>query len=299
MSIYFGIAGWSYKDWKGTVYPADAPSRFDELSYLANFFDAIELNNTFYRIPESKMVESWARRIQQNPRFRFTVKIFQGFTHEAKEIDPDEVLQFLRAINPLAKSGRLGAMLAQYPTSFRFNPENFDRVMKMSEQFKDYPVVVEFRHRSWVEEPVREQLMEHQINYCNVDEPVFRHHVKPSAYVTGPVGYIRLHGRNYAKWYSGKRDERYDYLYSEEELDQWIPRIGEMDKVAKDVYVIGNNHFRGQAPANILQLKGKISRQPLDVPEQLAETYPELKKIAKTRRGKKQQGALFEDHASK
>jgi len=299
MAVYFGIAGWSYKDWKGSVYPPDAPARFDELGYLASFFDAIELNNTFYRIPESKMVESWARRVEHNPRFQFTVKIFQGFTHEAKEIDQNEVLQFLRAIEPLAKKGRLGAMLAQYPTAFRFNPENFERLIEMTRRFQNYPVVVEFRHRSWVEESVREELVKHEINYCNVDEPVFRHHVKPSAYVTGPIGYVRLHGRNYTQWYSGKRDERYDYLYSEEELDQWIPRIESMDKVAKDVYVIGNNHFRGQAPANILQLKSKIVREPVDVPPQLAVTYPELKKISKKRRAKKQQGILFEDTASK
>jgi len=296
--IHFGIAGWSYKDWKGTVYPADASTRFDELSYLINFFDVIELNNTFYRIPESKMVESWARRVEQNPRFRFTVKIFQGFTHEQKKIESDEVALFLRSLEPLGKNNRLGALLAQYPTSFRFTPENFHRLIAMTKEFQDYPVVVEFRHRSWVDEAVRKELMALQLNYCNVDEPMFRHHVKPSAYVTGPVGYVRLHGRNYASWYSGKRDERYDYLYSEKELDQWIPRIQEMDKVAKDVYVIGNNHFRGQAPANILQLKSKTIREPVDVPEQLSETYPQLKKIAKTR-GKKGQARLFEDSIGK
>jgi uncharacterized protein YecE (DUF72 family) len=296
--VHFGIAGWSYQDWKGTVYPADASVRFDELSYLVHFFDVIELNNTFYRIPESKMVESWARRIEQNPHFRFTVKIFQGFTHEEKKIDPDEAAKFVRALEPLSGKNRLGALLAQYPTSFRFNPENMDRLLALKSQFEEFPVVVEFRHRSWVDDSVREALAERQINYCNVDEPVFRHHVKPSAYVTGSVGYIRLHGRNYASWYSGRRDARYDYLYSEEELDQWIPRIEEMDKLAKDVYVIGNNHFRGQAPANILQLKAKTLRAPVDVPEQLAETYVELKKIAK-KRDKKGQAELFPDSKGK
>jgi uncharacterized protein YecE (DUF72 family) len=290
--VFFGIAGWSYKDWKGAVYPPDAPARFDELGYLVNFFDVIELNNTFYRIPESKMVESWARRVVHNPRFRFTVKLFQGFTHDQKEIDQEEIRQFLRVLEPLMKNGRLGAFLAQYPTAFKHSPENMDRLLLLAKAFQEYPLVVEFRHRSWVEDSVRRSLSESNINYCNVDEPVFRHHVKPSAYVTGPVGYVRLHGRNYASWYSGDRDSRYDYLYSEEELDQWIPRIQEMSSRAKEVYVIGNNHFRGQAPANILQLKAKTIREPVPVPEQLAETFPELKRIARKRR-KKGQGDLF------
>jgi uncharacterized protein YecE (DUF72 family) len=290
--IYFGIAGWSYKDWKGTVYPSDAPAKFDELAYIANFFDAIELNNTFYRIPESKLVESWIRRVDHNKRFRFTVKIFQGFTHLDKPADQEEIRQFYGILEPLVKKDHLGALLAQYPTAFKYSPENIDKLLVLAKTFQEYPLVVEFRHRSWVEESVRQLLTELEVNYCNVDEPIFKHHVKPSGYVTGPIGYVRLHGRNYESWYSGSRDERYNYLYSEEELDQWIPRIQEMGSQAKDVYVIGNNHFRGQAPANILQLKSKTIREPVPVPEPLENAFPQLKKIAR-KRVKKGQGSLF------
>jgi uncharacterized protein YecE (DUF72 family) len=292
--IYFGIAGWSYQDWKGIVYPANAPGRFDELGYIATFFDVIELNNTFYRIPESKMVESWVKRVGHNPKFRFTVKVFQGFTHEKKSIEPDEIRQFFGVLEPLMKKERLGALLAQYPTAFKYNPENLERLLSLAKTFQEYPLVVEFRHRSWVTEPVRDIMADLNVSYCNVDEPVFRHHVKPSNYVTGAVGYVRLHGRNYQQWYSGSRDDRYNYLYSEEELDQWIPRIQEMGTQAKDVYVIGNNHFRGQAPANILQLKAKTIREPVPVPDPLLEAFPDLKKIAKKRQ-KKGQGNLFKD----
>jgi uncharacterized protein YecE (DUF72 family) len=294
---YFGVAGWSYQDWKGIVYPQDAPGKFDELAYLANYFDVIELNNTFYRIPESKMSESWVRRVQHNPRFRFTVKIFQGFTHEKeKKVLPEDLNKFMEALKPMVDGRKLGALLAQYPTAFRYTPENVDRLSDLMSAFKDFPVAVEFRHRSWTNAAVKDWLEEQQISFCNVDEPVFRHHVKPSAVVTGPVAYVRLHGRNYANWYSGSRDARYDYLYSEEELDQWIPRIEEMGKKAKDVYVIGNNHFRGQAPSNILQLKSRTIRKPVEVPEPLLRSFPELKKVAgKDKKKRSGQGRLFEE----
>ena len=290
---YFGIAGWSYQDWKGIVYPPDAPSKFDELAYLSHYFDVIELNNTFYRIPELKMVESWVKRVQQNPRFRFTAKIFQGFTHEKEQ--PGDLKKFLDVIQPMVESGRLGALLAQYPAAFKYVPENVERLDHLVDAFRNYPLTVEFRHRSWIVESVKQWLESKQVSYCNVDEPVFRHHVKPSAEVTGPIGYVRLHGRNYASWYSGSRDERYNYLYSEEELDQWVPRIEEMGKKAKDIYVIGNNHFRGQAPSNILQLKSKTIQGPVDVPESLMKSFPQLKKIASTKRKKRGQGDLFTD----
>src|SRR5688500_12857377 len=123
---YFGIAGWSYQDWKGIVYPPDAPARFDELAYLANYFDVIELNNTFYRIPESNMVDSWLKRVQHNPRFRFTVKIYQGFTHGKEPVRQADLTQFLRILDPMMESQKLGALLAQFPTAFKYSPENVD-----------------------------------------------------------------------------------------------------------------------------------------------------------------------------
>jgi uncharacterized protein YecE (DUF72 family) len=293
---YFGIAGWSYQDWKGIVYPADAGSRFDELAYIATYFDVIEINNTFYRIPESKMVESWVRRVEHNPRFRFTVKIFQGFTHEKEPAQKEDLKKFIQILTLMVENERLGALLAQFPTSFRYSTENVDRLSEVVNSFKNFPVAVEFRHRRWTSEAVKQWLEEHHVSFCNVDEPMFRHHVKPSAEVTGPLAYVRLHGRNYASWYSGSRDKRYDYLYSEEELDQWVPRIEEMGKKATDVYVIGNNHFRGQAPSNILQLKSKTIRKPVPVPDPLLNSFPALKKVAAAQTGrKKRQPGLFED----
>lgn len=285
MSIRFGIAGWSYPDWEGIVYP-DRLRKADQLPYLAGFFDTIELNNTFYRIPASNMVENWARKVEPYPDFRFTVKLWEGFTHKPEAIQGSERKEFLSAMRPLTEARKLGALLIQFPISFRKSRENCERVLELGSMFQELGPIVEFRHRSWITDDVFELLDENEIGFCNVDEPVFRQMVKPSSTVLGNLGYVRLHGRNYEKWFNkeNSRDARYDYLYSENELDEWIPKIEEMGKKAKDVYVIGNNHFRGQAPANILQLKSKTVQGPVDVPEELVQKYPQLEKVARKRK---------------
>lgn len=283
---YFGIAGWSYPDWTGVVYPSKRATKIDELSYLANFFDTIELNNTFYRIPASKIVESWAKRVSHNSMFRFTAKLWQGFTHEKKGFEKSDVKQYMEAMEPLLSAERLGSVLVQFPVSFRNEEGNQERLADLIAAFPELPLVLEFRHRSWITDDTFRWMEDRGVGFCNVDEPMFRKMLKPSSIVTGKIAYVRFHGRNYKTWFAkdANRDTRYDYLYSDDELDQWVPRIREMREKAKDVYVIGNNHFRGQAPANVLQLRSKTIQTPVDVPDLLLQAYPQLEKIAtKTR----------------
>lgn len=272
--IRVGPAGWSYKDWEGTVYPPHG-SKFDHLAYLAHYYDTIEVNSSFYRIPPETHGKSWVRRVAENDDFRFTVKLFRGFTHEkeAKATD-DDAAAFRRFLDPLAEAGRLGALLIQYPWSFKASSEHLDQLLKVSDLFADYPRVVEVRHSSLQSEEFLEILKSNDLGFANIDQPLFSDSVKPSAIVTGPVGYIRLHGRNYQKWFAHEESwERYNYLYSLDELKPWVERAGEMSK-AKDVYVIGNNHFRGQALVNATEFKKGLG-QPYEVPPQLAETYAE------------------------
>lgn len=292
--IYFGVAGWSYPDWEGIVYPDDKKRGFDPLIYLSHYFDTIELNNTFYRIPTAKMTESWAKRVRENKNFRFTAKLWQGFTHKKEDAGDAEVKQYLEAIEPLRSEDRLGTLLIQFPISFRHVPENRERLKWITDSFHKLPLTVEFRHRDWVTPETLDWLRKHKIGFCNVDEPMFRQMLKPTEIVTGPVAYVRLHGRNYEKWFDKKanRDDRYDYLYSEKELDEWVPRIKEMASKSGGVYVVGNNHFRGQAPANILQLKSKTVRGPVEVPDSMFEKYPQLKAVARNK-AKVRQPKLF------
>jgi uncharacterized protein YecE (DUF72 family) len=270
-----GVAGWSYPDWDGIVYPKNP--RFDALSYLASFFDTVEINSSFYRIPTARTASSWARRAAVNPEFRFTLKLYKGFTHERTAAPSDE-RAFADAVAPLTEAGVLGAVLLQFPWSFKNEPESRDYLRGVLERFGRYPLVVEVRHSSWNQPEFYGFLEERGVGFCNIDQPLIGRSLAPSKRATGPVGYIRLHGRNYRDWFreDAGRDARYDYLYSEGELDPWLEKISEVSETASSTYVIANNHFRGQAVVNALQIRSRIEGRKVAAPPSLIEHYPVL-----------------------
>ena len=271
--IRIGPAGWSYKDWEGVVYPPHG-SKFDHLAYLAQFFDTVEINSPFYRIPPPTHAKSWVRRVAANDDFRFTTKIFRGFTHEHATLAKADVKAFCQYLDPLMDGGRLGAILIQFPWSFKNTPESRVKLVELFEAFAAYPKALEVRHATFQDPGFYDFLEEHDVSWVNVDQPLFADSVKPADTVTGPIAYARLHGRNYEKWFAHQESwERYNYLYSEKELEPWVERIGKMAK-NRDTYVITNNHFRGQAILNAGDLKESLG---LDskLPPQLKEAYPE------------------------
>jgi uncharacterized protein YecE (DUF72 family) len=271
--VRIGPAGWSYKDWEGTVYPAHG-SRFDALAYLAHYFDTIEVNSSFYRTPPPTHAQSWIRRVLENDAFRFTAKLNRLFTHERAAIDPAEVRAFRRFLDPLAEAGRLGAILVQFPWSARNTEEMRDHMSRLFDAFDSYPLAVEVRHASFEDDGFYGFLNDRNVSIVNIDQPLFSDSVKPSNVVTGPIGYIRLHGRNYEKWFAHAESwERYNYLYAPKELEPWAARIREI-AASRETYAITNNHFRGQAIVNALDLKKSLG-MPLEVPPQLREAYPE------------------------
>ncbi len=271
--IRVGPAGWSYKDWEGSVYPPHG-SKFDALAYLAAFFDTIEINSPFYRIPPPSHAKSWIRRVSGNRDFRFTTKVFRSFTHESASLAEAEVSAFRNYLDPLMEAGLLGAILLQFPWSFRNTPQSRVKLVQLFRAFAGYPKALEVRHATFQEPEVYQFLEDHDVAWVNVDQPLFSDSVKPADTVTGPIGYARLHGRNYEKWFAHTESwERYDYLYSETELAPWVERIGRM-ATSKDTYVITNNHFRGQAILNAGELKESLGQNG-DVPPQLRTVYPE------------------------
>lgn len=271
--IRVGPAGWSYKDWEGVVYPPHG-SKFDPLGYLARYFDTIEINSPFYRIPPPTHAKSWVKRVASNENFRFTTKIFRGFTHETGPLADADAKAFRNYLDPLMDAGRLGAILMQFPWSFKNTPESRAKLVELFEAFKDYPKSLEVRHATFQEPELYAFLDDHDVGWVNVDQPLFHDSVKPADTVTGPVAYARLHGRNYEKWFAhGESWERYNYLYSAQELEPWVERIEHM-ATSKDTYVITNNHFRGQAILNAGDLKESLG-QDATLPPQLKEAYPD------------------------
>lgn len=276
LPVRVGPAGWSYTDWEGVVYPSHG-SRFDPLAYLASFFDTVEINSPFYRIPPPTHAKSWVRRVGSNPEFKFTTKVFRGFTHEQTQHSAKEVKAFRDYLDPMAEAGRLGALLLQYPWSFKNTPESTEKLEGIFRAFDGYPLALEVRHASFQGEEFFRFLDSHNVAWVNVDQPLFDQSVKPADTVTGPLAYVRLHGRNYEKWFAHEESwERYNYLYSKEELAPWVERIQTMAR-SKETYVITNNHFRGQAIVNAADLKEALGQSP-KLPPQLAEVYGERAK---------------------
>jgi len=264
-----GPAGWSYEDWKGRVYPEPPPAGFDPLSFLSGFFDCLEINSTFYRPASPRVVESWARRTPEG--FLFTVKAWQKFSHDPEGFSPAEARLFLEGLVPLFAAGKLGALLLQFPWFFQDAPAARDRLRRAAEALADAaPLVVELRHRSWLE--ALDFLRDLKLSFCNPDQPRSSTAITGTRHVTGPLGYIRLHGRNARAWFRREagRDEKYDYLYSEEELADWVEAARSMP--AGRVFIIANNHFQGKAVVNALQLRRALG-QKIRIPETLRTAY--------------------------
>jgi uncharacterized protein YecE (DUF72 family) len=283
--IRIGPAGWSYQDWEGIVYPPKKGSKFDPLVYLSEFFDTIELNNTFYRPPTPAMSKSWARRVQSNSRFKFTAKLYRNFTHARESLTEADEGTFKNGLAPLVEADRLGALLLQFPYSFHNTDENQAYLRELADRFKEFPLVLEIRHASWDRASAYRFLREIQVGFCNLDQPQVSYSIGPTKTVTSKIGYLRLHGRNVKEWFreDAGRDARYDYLYNEFELFEISERIRQISKEAEEVYVITNNHYHGKAVCNALELKAKMGEKNPKVPEVLLEHYPQLKELKEER----------------
>jgi uncharacterized protein YecE (DUF72 family) len=273
--IRIGPAGWSYKDWEGVVYPLRP--KVDQLQYLVSFFNTIEINNSFYRPISPSVAESWLRRSAFNQDFRFTLKIWRQFTHEPAPLSASEIAEWKEGALLLKASGKLGTVLVQFPWSFKNNQSSRDRLGQIVEHFGEFPLVAEFRHVSWNREEVFDFLRDLKVGTCNIDQPLLGKSIPPQSLATSPVGYFRCHGRNYRNWFreDAGRDARYDYLYSQEELNEQADLVRDIQEKAEDVYAIYNNHYRGQAVVNALQLRKELEKQAVEIPEPLQAAYPE------------------------
>jgi uncharacterized protein YecE (DUF72 family) len=293
--LYIGPAGWSYEDSKGIIYP-DHGSKFDVLGYISQFYNTLEVNVSFYRFPTARMSESWVRRVADPKHFLFTYKLNQRFTHQRSDpYGAREVQEFKEGIAPANQARMLGALLAQFPWSFRYSQESLETLQHIQEDFQEYPLAVEVRHRSWEQPEAADHLRRLHLNLCTVDQPHMPSNIRLLDVTTGPLAYVRLHGRNAAKWFAEDVEswERYDYTYTPQELDEVARHVRKVAESADRIFVIANNHYKGQGAANALQLRHLLTAEPVDVPPTMVQHYPALAAIARTPPPRQQQRQLF------
>lgn len=277
--IRYGPAGWEYKDWAGPVYPVPEPRGFDRLAWLAGWFDTVEVNASFYRPFPAEIADRWCDRVGDAPRFRFGAKVWRRFTHEREAFGAAEVAEGRALLDRLHARQRLGAALLQFPWSFRRDAASEAWLRDLFRAFAGLPLVLEVRHASWDASEFLAELAEAGVGIVNVDQPMFHGSVAPGARVTAALAYVRVHGRNFKDWFrkGAGRDARYDYLYPPKELEPWAKRIRAMadSAWAPDVYVVTNNHFRGQAVANAKMLEALTERRRVAAPPPTAERFAE------------------------
>ena len=301
--IRVGTSGWSYPSgrgtWNGIFYPVP-PGRkthsgtFDELRFYAEHFDTVEVNSTFYRVPAPSVTRGWSARTPES--FEFSLKLYQKFTHPKMfhkatgqtpwDLGQKDVDEFKFAVDPIASAGKLGALLAQFPPSFKNDADSRAYLEWLLSGFNGYQVAVELRHRSWSDEPLEtlRLLDEHGAAWTQIDEPKFRFSIRQNLLPNvRTFYYLRLHGRNAAQWWSHDQSEdRYNYYYSAEELKPFAEAAETATRQVKKAYLYANNHFSAKSVANAAILKHELGQEvPGEYPPEFLERYPDLKGIVR------------------
>lgn len=276
--IYIGTSGWSYPKGEGTwaknFYPVGIK---DELAYYSQFFDTVEINSTFYRPPDARTAQSWAKRTPDG--FVFTAKLWQKFTHprmykeatgEEAAISQDDVDLFRQGIDPLARQGKLGALIAQFPPSFVNDNYGRQILQAVLKAFGEYRVAVELRHNSWSDDPGTASLLrENNSAWAQIDEPKFNFSIAEDVPQTTGWSYFRFHGRNKEMWWRGNAETRYQYLYSVEEISELADKVKKSRQEASLTFAFFNNHYKAYAPHNAGDLIKALQLPFKDFPEQL------------------------------
>lgn len=251
--ILIGTSGYSYDDWVGPFYPPGT-KQADFLEYYAREFPVTELNFTYYRMPDAYLTRRMS--VLTPGSFLFTIKAHKTLTHEIRpEAFRAEAEAFLSGIEPIRDAGKLGAILLQFPFGFHYTNENRRYLDSLCSTLHGFPLAVEFRNSQWQRESVSWGLRERGVALVNVDEPQLMGLLKPQDQVTSKIGYLRFHGRNGGNWWNGDNVTRYDYLYSDDELNEWVPKIIKMAESAQVILIVFNNHSKGQAIQNARRLK--------------------------------------------
>ena len=257
--ILIGTSGYSFQDWKGVYYPMDIPNG-KMLDYYAKDFKTVEINSTYYRIPNQAVFYHLNRKTPSD--FEFISKVHQNVTHKRENVE-ESMRNLQEVLHPLKSAGKLKGLLAQFPWGFKYSPQNLEYLQKINDLSQEIPLFVEFRNRSWVRDNVYQFLKDYRIGYCNVDEPRFNSLIPPQDIATTSTGYVRFHGRNAKNWWGKSGGDRYDYDYSADELSNWLGRIRSLAQKTQKTYLFFNNCHLGHAVINAKQMEELLRQQGL------------------------------------
>jgi uncharacterized protein YecE (DUF72 family) len=277
-SIRVGTAGWSYPHWDGLIYPKAHPPGFHPLEMIARHMDCVEINSSFYQALKPEVVKLWMKKVERFPEFTFTAKLHQQFTHQ-RLVSEAEVARFKEGLWPLLRAGKLGALLMQFPWSFRFTAENREFFIALRRAFHEFPLIAEMRHDSWMAEEAIGTFLDYRVGFCNIDQPEYTRAMPPTTFLTSAAGYARLHGRNPGNSLgafdrTAVRARQHDYLYPEAELEQWVKRIEHIGRFADRTFVIFNNDAGGKSFVNALQMRAMVRGERGSAPKELRRRYP-------------------------
>jgi uncharacterized protein YecE (DUF72 family) len=299
--VYIGTSGWSYPKgagtWDGVFYPKHLADK-DKLAFYAQFFNTVEINSSFYRPPNQYAARAWAEKVPDG--FRFTAKLWQKFTHpkmfeqatgQTWRVNEDDFSAFAEGVEPLAAAGKLGVLLAQFPTSFRPDAGTLEYLEQLVRKLKaaNFPLAVELRHREWTESEqtsaIRRFMEEQAVAWVMIDEPRFKTSIRHVP-LTSSVAYFRFHGRNYKNWWRhGESEDRYNYLYTADEQREIATDVREVAARTRDTYAFYNNHFGAKAIVNAAQLQMLLERPlpTVPLPEPLQQAFPEVAQLPELR----------------
>jgi len=277
-SLHCGPSGWSYLDWNGIVYPKLTSRNSHPLEHVCRYFDAVEINTTFYQPLRPEIAQLWTKKVARNPKFMFTAKLGRRFTHE-RSLAPVEVAHFKEGLWPLLRAGKLGCLLMQFPWTFRYTEENRAHLIAVRRTFHEFPLVAEMRHGSWMHEEALGTLIDYHVGFANIDQAAYTKAMPPASILTSPIGYVRLHGRNPQDWRrefgrDAKPPAAHDYLYSREELLEWKPRIQHVLEHARTTFVFANNDVGGKSFVNALELSQLFGDERRTAPAELIRQFP-------------------------
>ncbi len=268
--LHCGPSGWAHAQWQNIFYPAAKSKDFHQLEFTSRYFNSVELSSSFFAPLKPELSQLWCRQVRDNHAFQFSVRAWRKLTYES-QLEAKDIVAFREGIRPIEEAKKLGAVLLQFPSAYRFTSENRARFIQLRRELKGLPLVAEFRHSSWMEEDALAMLIDYHVGFCNIDQPDHSRAMPPTAFLTSPVAYVRLCGRTH----SGS------YQYSVDELSEWTHRIRKVSRYAKRSFVVFANDSGARSLVNAFQMQQLMGIEDVRAPRDLIRRFPQELQIVR------------------